>query len=465
MKTIAILLISIVTVFNLIAQDFTGQWNGLLKVRETKLRVVFHVTKTDDDFSTTMDSPDQGVKGIPVTKTTVENQIIKFEVANLRMEYSGELKGNVIVGTFKQGGSEFPLKLSREVIERATVMRPQEPQKPYPYYSEEVSFRNAEADISLSGTLTLPEQKGYFPVVVLISGSGPQNRDQELFGHKPFLVIADYLTRNGIAVLRFDDRGVGQSEGNILTATSADFATDVESAIAYLKTRKEIDKKKIGLIGHSEGGMIASMVAAKSDDINFIVSLAAPGIQGNQLLLLQQELIAKAMGISAADLKPHLERKATLFQMVIQSNDDQKLNTALTKIISESLVNDTSAVIPKGMTKEKFVSIQVDQITTPWMLYFLRFNPAMVLEQVKCPVLALNGEKDLQVPPKENLTVIENALKKGGNKQVTAKELPGLNHMFQTSKTGLPTEYATIQETFSPIVLNEIFIWIQGQLK
>lgn len=465
MKTIAILLISILTGFNLIAQDFTGQWNGLLKVRETKLRVVFHVTKTDDGFSTTMDSPDQGVKGIPVTKTTVENQIIRFEVANLRMEYSGELKGTEIVGTFKQGGSDFPLNLSRETTVKESIKRPQEPQKQVPYYAEEVTFRNAEADISLSGTLTLPEQKGCFPVVVLISGSGPQNRDQELFGHKPFLVIADYLTRNGIAVLRFDDRGVGQSEGNILTATSADLATDVESAVAYVKTRKEINKKKIGLIGHSEGGMIAPMVAAKADDVNFIVLLAAPGIQGNKLLLLQQELIAKAMGMPEADLKPHLERNATLFERVIQSNDDQKLITTLSNIISESFAKDSSAALPKGMTKEEFVSVQVNQIVTPWMLYFIRFNPAMVLERVKCPVLALNGEKDLQVPPEENLTAIENALKKGGNKQVTAKELPRLNHMFQTCETGLLTEYATIQETFSPIALNEILSWIQAQTK
>jgi uncharacterized protein len=466
MRTITIFLISILTIFNLTSQDFTGQWNGLLKVRETQLKVVFHVTKTDDGFSATMDSPDQGVKGIHVAKTTVDNSNIKFEIANPPIKYSGELKGNEIVGTFKQSRTELPLHLSREVVEIESVKRPQEPQKPYPYYSEEVSFRNSEADISLSGTLTLPEQDGCFPVVVLITGSGPQNRDEELFGHKPFLVMADFLTRNDIAVLRFDDRGVGQSEGNFITATSADFATDVESAIAYVKTRKEIDQKKIGLIGHSEGGMIAPMVAAKSEDVNFIVLLAGPGIQGNKLLILQQELITKAMGgISEADLKPHLERNAKLFEIVIQSNDDQKLKTDLTKIISESFANDTSIVLPRGMTKEEFVSIQVDQIVKPWMQYFLKFNPALVLEQVKCPVLALNGEKDLQVPPKENLTAIENALKRGGNNQVTAKELPGLNHLFQACETGLPTEYATIQETFSPIALNEILIWIQAQTK
>ncbi len=465
MKIITISLISIVTVFNLIAQDFTGQWNGLLKIREAQISVVFHVTKTDDGFISTMDSPDQGVKGFPVSKTTVDNMKIKLEVASFQIEYSGELKGNEIIGTFKQSRTELPLNLFRAMIQKESVKRPQEPQKPYPYYSEEVSFRNAEADISLSGTLTLPEQNGCFPVVVLITGSGPQNRDEELAGHKPFLILADFLTRNGIVVLRFDDRGVGQSEGNILTATSADYVTDVESAIAYVKTREEIDQKKIGLIGHSEGGMIAPMIAAKSEDVSFIVLLAGPGIQGNKLLLLQQELIAKAMGMTDADLKPHLERNATIFEMVIQSNDDQELKTALTQLMSDTFANDTSIVLPRGMTKEEFVSIQVNQVVRPWIKYFVKHDPALVLEQVKCPVLAINGEKDLQVPPKENLTAIENALKKAGNNQITIKELPGLNHMFQSCETGLPKEYETIQETFSPIALNEILIWIQAQTK
>ena len=313
--------------------------------------------------------------------------------------------------------------------------------------------------------MTLPKKDGIFPVVILITGSGPQNRDEELLGHKPFLIISDYLTKNEIAVLRYDDRGVGQSTGDFNTATSADFATDVESAIAYLKTRKEINKNKIGLIGHSEGGLIAPIVASKSKDVNFIVLLAGTGIQGDKLLLLQQELIAKANGVSEAEIEKTIQNNSKVIEMVVKSNDNQKLKTDLTKLINELLENEPNTEIPNGMSKEEFVSMQVNEISTPWMVYFMKFNPVITLEKVKCPVLAVNGEKDLQVPPKENLTAIKNALKKGGNKNVTTIEFPNLNHLFQECETGSPNEYATIEQTISPIVLKEITRWIKLQTK
>jgi pimeloyl-ACP methyl ester carboxylesterase len=465
MRTILILLITLLTSFPSAAQDITGQWNGILKVQGMQLRVIFNVSETDDGFSATMDSPDQGVKGIPVTHTTFDNPIINFEVSDAGINYDGTLNENEITGTFKQNGMEFPMNLSRSVLEKEITKKLQEPVKPYPYTVEEVSFENTEANISLSGTLTLPEKDGNFPVVILISGSGPQNRDEEILGHKPFLIISDYLTNNGIAVLRYDDRGVGQSEGDFNTATSADFATDVESAIAYLNTRKEINKEKIGLVGHSEGGLIAPMVASKSNDVSFIVLLAGPGIQGDKLLLLQQALIAKASGVAEADINIALETNAKLFELVMNSTDDQKLKADLTNVLNETLKNDSSIEIPGGMTKDEFLSMHLNQILTPWMLYFLKYNPAISLEKVKCPVLALNGEKDLQVPPKENLTALENALKKGGNKSVTIIEFPNLNHLFQECETGSPDEYATIEQTFSPKVLEEITKWIQLQTK
>lgn len=465
MRTFSILLITFLTSFTLKSQDITGQWNGVLKVQGTQLKLVFNVTKIDNGYSSTMDSPDQGAKGIPVTNTTFENFKIKFEIANARIEYNGELKENQIVGTFKQGGQEFPMNLSRKSIDKEVVKRPQEPTKPYNYYSEDVTFQNIKANISLSGTLTLPKKDGIFPIVILITGSGPQNRDEELFGHKPFLVISDYLTKSGIGVLRYDDRGVGQSKGDFKISTTADFATDVESAIAYLKTRKEINKKKIGLVGHSEGGLIAPIVAAKSKDVDFIVLLAGTGIQGDKLLLLQQELIAKANGVSETDIKKSIKRNAELFEMIVNSNDNQKLKTDLTNSINETLKNDTSTEIPNGMTKEEFVSTQVNQISSPWMQYFIKFNPATTLQKVKCPVLAVNGEKDLQVPPKDNLTAIKTALTKGGNKNITTMEFPNLNHLFQECKTGSPSEYATIEQTFSPTALEEIANWIKIQTK
>lgn len=466
MKKTALLIFVSLFSLTIFGQNITGQWNGALKVQGTQLRLVFNITKTDDGISATMDSPDQGAKGIPTTTTSFENSILKITIENAKIEYEGALgKDNIIVGTFKQGGQSFPMNLSKVVIEKEKLVRPQEPTKPYSYFSEDITFENKKAGIILAGTLTLPKNEGVFPVVILISGSGPQNRDEELLGHKPFLVLSDYLTKNGIAVLRYDDRGTALSKGDFKTATSADFATDVESAITYLKTRKEINKKKIGLMGHSEGGLIAPMVASKSKDVAFIVMLAGTGIQGDQILLLQQRLIGKASEVSDEDLQKNelLNRKA--FDIVNKSNSIEQLNIDLTNFIKQSLLDNKNAEKSKGMSEDDFVKLQVKQIANPWMQYFIKYNPAPTLEKVKCPVLAINGGKDLQVPPKENLEAIKKALAKGGNKKVTTKEFPNLNHLFQECKTGSPDEYATIEQTFSPIALTEIFKWIQTQTK
>jgi hypothetical protein len=465
MRNFIILLFALCILFSTKAQDISGTWNGVLKVQGTQLQLTFNVDKTESDFSATMDSPDQGAFGIPVTKTIFENNMIKFEVSKLLIVYQGELKENEIIGTFKQGGQEFPMNLSKNKIEKEIVKRPQEPSKPYPYRSEDITFQNEKANILLSGTLTLPEKEGNYPVVILISGSGPQNRDEELLGHKPFLVLADHLTKNGIAVLRYDDRGVGASKGDFNSATSADFATDVESAIAYLKTRKEINKKKIGLVGHSEGGLIAPMIASKSKDVNFIVLLAGPGITGAKILLLQQELIARASGASETDIKKTYDANKAVFDLVENTNDDQKLKEDLTKLLFASLENNQTMEIPEALTKEEYVSMQISKVLNPWMKFFLKYDPATALEKIKCPVLAVNGEKDLQVPPKENLSTIKNALTKGGNKKVSIIEFPNLNHLFQEAKTGNTSEYASIEQTFSPIALEAITNWIKIQVE
>jgi len=450
----------------LFGQNITGQWNGILKVQGTQLRVIFNINKTETGFSSTMDSPDQGAKGIPVTSTSFENQTLKLSVTNLNIEYEGIFgKDNIIVGNFKQAGMSFPMNLSREKIEKQKLVRPQEPKKPYSYYEEEVTFKNANAGITLAGTLTLPSKEGNFPAVILITGSGAQNRDEELMGHKPFLVISDYLTKNGIAVLRFDDRGTGASKGDFKTATTSDFATDVEAGVAFLKTRKEINKKKIGLIGHSEGGIIAPMVANNSKDVAFIVLLAGTGIPGDQLLLLQQELIGKASGLNDENLKKARMINHGAYEVVEKAKTTDQLKVDLTSYIKKSLAEGGNAFKPEGMTEDDFVKLQVSMMISPWMIFFLKYDPAIALEKVKCPVLALNGEKDLQVPSKENLEAIKKALAKGGNKKVTAIELPGLNHLFQECKTGLPAEYATIEQTFSPTALTEILKWIQRQTK
>lgn len=460
MKKLVIFFVMTLLVLGLNGQDISGQWNGALKVQGTQLRIVFNISKIDKGYTSTMDSPDQGAKGIPVTATTFENSKLKLEMVNLRAEFNGELKENQFEGTFKQNGTEFPMTLSREKIEKQTVKRPQNPVKPYSYYSEEVTFQNAKANIQLAGTLTLPKKEGRFPAVVLITGSGPQNRDEEIMGHRPFLVISDYLTRNGIAVLRFDDRGVAQSKGDFKTATTLDFATDVESAVAYLQTRKEINKNKIGLMGHSEGGIIAPMVASHSKVVRFIVMLAGTGLRGDKILLTQQELIARASGASNADIDQNREINTRAFELILKSQSDETIKSDLKAMLTEQEKIKPSPSKPNGMPTDDFIALQVNQTANPWMLFFIKYDPAPALEKVRCPVLAINGEKDLQVSSKENLPAIEKALKACGNKKVTIKEYPGLNHLFQECKTGLPTEYAQIEQTFSPKALEEITKWV-----
>jgi len=463
MKKLVIVVIFMMTFYGSFSQDITGQWNGALKVQGTQLRIVFNISKTGSGYTSTMDSPDQGAKGIPVTSTTFENSKLKLEITNLKFEYNGELKGKIIEGSMKQNGMEFPMNLSKETIEKQVFVRPQEPKKPYPYYSEEVTFQNPTANITLAGTLTLPQKEGLFSAVILVTGSGPQNRDEELMGHKPFLVLSDYLTRKGIAVLSYDDRGVGQSKGNFKTAITDDFASDAESAVAYLKTRKEINK--IGIAGHSEGGIIAPIVATNSKDVSFIVLLAGTGIRGDKLLLLQQELIARASGVGETDIKKTKEINSKVFDMILKSKSDATLKEDLRKYLAENLKSMPADSKPKGMSDEDFIALQLAQINSPWMLNFIRYDPVNTLEKVKCPVLAVNGDKDLQVPSKVNLPAIEKALKKGGNKKVTIREFPGLNHLFEECKTGLPAEYPLIEQTFSPIVMEEISKWILQQTK
>ncbi|MGE5521919.1 MAG: alpha/beta hydrolase family protein [Candidatus Dadabacteria bacterium] len=441
------------------AQEITGQWNGALKVSGIQLRLVFHITQTENGYASTMDSPDQNAKGIPVTTTLFNNPNLKLEITNLGVEYDGILKGRSIEGTFKQNGLAIPLALSKDSIAKTVQNRPQEPKKPYPYFEENVSFKNSTAHVTLAGTLTLPRKEGSYPVAILISGSGPQNRDEELLGHKPFLIISDYLTRNGIAVLRYDDRGTAQSTGNFNSSTTVDFASDVESAIAYLKTRKEINSNHIGLIGHSEGGLIAPMVAAQSKDVSFIVLLAGPGIPGHELVIEQQRLISKASGIPENTLDKQLRFNRKLVELVSNASNMDSLKRILNSYATEA-VKDDPELLPKGITPDAYVNLTVSRLATPWMQFFLNYNPVNSLEKVKCAVLALNGENDLQVPAKDNLEAIRAAFKRSGNKQVTIKHFPKLNHLFQNSKTGAPTEYATIEETFSPEVLDVMTKWI-----
>lgn len=350
-------------------------------------------------------------------------------------------------------------------ITSKTAKRLQEPSKPYPYISEEVTFQNAESSITLAGTLTLPSKNGNFPAVILITGSGPQNRDEEFSGHRPFLVLSDHLTRNGIAVLRYDDRGVGKSTGDFKSATTVDFATDVASAVGYLKTRNEINKERIGLMGHSEGGIVAPMVAAESNEVSFIVLLAAPGVEIRKVLMLQQELIPRALGASESDVQKSIAISEKGFQMIITSHDRQALKKDLAKLIEENFDDMPAVLRPPNMTKEQTIAMQSEYLSSPWYQNLLRYDPAPTLSKVTCPVLAINGEKDIQVTPRENLVGIRDALKKGGNLNVTTQELMNLNHLFQECETGSLTEYDKIEQTFAPIALTTISDWILKQVR
>lgn len=443
-------------------QDISGSWNGILKLPGTQLRLVLNLVKTGEGYSATLDSPDQGAKGIPVTTVDFSNPVLKLTMTNLNADYQGALDAeNNFKGIFKQNGQVFPLDLSRKVLEKEKVVRPQEPLKPYPYYAEEVKFENAKDKISLAGTLTLPKKEGVFPVVVLISGSGPQNRDEEIAGHKPFLVLSDYLTKNGIGVLRFDDRGTAASTGDFSLATSREFASDVEAAMSYLKTRKDINSKKIGLIGHSEGGLIAPMVAANSKDVAFIVLLAGPGLTGEQILTKQARLIGKASGVSDEALDQREAVNSKIYDVL-----KQKLSIEETRKKVGDVLKDAFATLPpdQAPSADQITALTertVNSVATPWFQYFITYDPIPTLEKVTCPVLALNGSNDLQVPPKEDLATIKAALEKGGNKNFIVKELPGLNHLFQESQTGSLDEYGKIEQTISPTALTEISEWIK----
>lgn len=452
-KTILIIITALLS-FIMNGQEITGQWNGLLKVPGTQLRVVFHVNKTEAGYGATMDSPDQKVTGIPMEKVSFDNSILKLEMPKAQISYEGTLnKDNIIIGKFTQGGRSLELNLSKEIIQKQAYARPQEPQKPYPYYTEDVKFENKTDKVVLAGTLSLPKKEGNFPAVILISGSGGQNRDAELLGHKPFLVLADFLTKNGFAVLRFDDRGIAASTGDLSKATTIDLSRDVQAGVDYLQNRKEINKKKIGLIGHSEGGVIAPIVAGNSTAIDFIVLLAGPGLHGDKLLLLQKELVERQSGVSENDIQKSQEIFKGAYDIITASSaNDEKLK----KNVEAYFTSKFNADYAKSLTA---------QITNNWMYYCLRMDPAVNLAKVKCPVLALNGSKDLQVPATLDLEAIKKTLLKAGNKNVTTKELPNLNHMFQECKTGSPEEYEKIEQTFSPLALEEISSWMVSQTK
>jgi pimeloyl-ACP methyl ester carboxylesterase len=438
-----------------------GTWVGPLKVGPIELRLALKIAVDDAGAMTaTLDSIDQGAKDIPVDAITLVDGTLTAELKIIAGKYEGKFddKENALVGTWTQGPQSLPLTL-KKTEGGIALKRPQEPKPPFPYRSEDVQFENSADDVALSGTMTLPEGPGPFPAVVLISGSGPQDRDEFLLGHRPFLVLADHLTRRGVAVLRYDDRGVGKSKGDFATATTEDFKRDAAAAVAYLKARAEIDPRRIGLCGHSEGGLIAPMVASESPDVAFIILMAGTGVTGEEILYRQGELIARSMGADDAAVATNLAFQKKLFAHMKENADREQLEEKLKELIGAIESEE------KRKTVEATLKAQAGMIDSPWFRTFLVLDPRVALRRVACPVLAINGEKDLQVDPDQNLPEIAAALKAGGNMDVTTVELVGLNHLFQTSKTGAVSEYGQIEETMAPAALEAIGEWVAEKTK
>jgi len=461
-----LLLVSFMLTNSLSAQNKTnknilpGSWLGKISTNGVDLRLIFNLKLNDkDSLIATADSPDQGAKNIPLGRVILNDKKLTIQAPTLMGEYNGTITGDsTIDGTWTQRGSTFTVNLNK-LKTAFSVNRPQEPKPPFPYTSEDVTFTNDKFNIKLAGTLTIPAGKGPFKTVIMITGSGAQNRNEELMGHKPFLVIADYLSRNGIAVLRYDDRGVGGSQGKYSEATSADLATDAEAAFHFLINNPKINQKEIGFIGHSEGGLIAPIVAASNHSVGFIVSLAGPGVTGQQIIVRQSEDISRLSGVKEEAIKETTETNKKLYSVLRKEKDNKLAETKILTIYKK--------ILEKKKTSNEDTEKAVNQLkltfganTYTWFRYFIMTDPAIFWKKVKCPVLALDGEKDLQVAADENLRDIEKVLRSSGNSSIKIVKLPGLNHLFQHCKTGLPAEYNTIEETFSPEALKIIADWI-----
>jgi pimeloyl-ACP methyl ester carboxylesterase len=432
-----------------------GDWDGTLQAAPgVKLRLAFHIKTGPHGTLATVDSVDQGANGLPVSGVSRAGSQVHLDLKQIAASFQGELapSGQAIAGQWTQMSLNKPLVLTRRPAGQAeaTLNRPQTPVKPYPYREEEVVFDNPSAHVRLAGTLTLPRGEGPFPVVVLIAGSGPNTRNEPIFGHQIFLVLADHLTRQGVAVLRYDKRGTGASTGDYAQATTLDFADDVQAGMAYLKSRKDIDPRHIGLIGHSEGGLIAPMVAARDPSTAFIVMMAGPGVNGADILMEQGRLISKAMGMDEGKIEKTSAVRAQMIAIVRAEKDSAKAAAKLRLALAQTAKAQGEP--------DSVVDAQISVINSEWFRFFFDYDPASALSKVRCPVLAINGSLDLQVPPAQNLPAIRAAL--AGDRDVEIDELPGLNHLFQTAKTGSLAEYAASEETIAPLAMDVMTHWI-----
>ncbi|MCZ6918771.1 MAG: alpha/beta fold hydrolase [Gemmatimonadetes bacterium] len=440
-------------------RSIEGRWTGSISVAGQVLPMAVHFTTEDAGVTAAIDI--QGATGVPLQSVSYDDPAVHFELqggAGMAV-FDGQHVADSIGGAFMQAGMAGTFAMTR-------AAEPEEPaatdDDPPPYRQEEVLFKNG--DVTLAGTLTLPATGGPHPAAVMITGSGAQNRDEELFGFKPFLVIADHLTRNGIAVLRYDDRGVGGSSGSVSESTTEDFAGDVIAAVHLLQARPDINGEQVGLIGHSEGGVVAPLAASRSPDIAFAVLLAGTAVTGEEIIYEQGELILRANGATDAQIARQRESQERLFRAIKTDTGWDDLEVALRADVRAGLDSmppeQRSAIADPDAYVAAQVQAQLGSARTPWFQYFLTYDPAVALRRIDVPVLALFGELDLQVPPAQNRPPMEEALRAGGNADYTIEVLPGANHLFITATTGSPTEYATLPKEFVPELLPTITEWL-----
>ncbi len=443
----------------------TETWKGVFKAGPREFDMQIRIFKDEKSkLHGKLDSFSEKLGELSIDIKDGDEQSFAFDMPITKAVYEGKFNASRdrIEGKWKQSGQEFELNFDKVALEETRSItptkRPQNPTKPYPYRELEVTFTNAADKATLSGTLTMPTKKGKYAAAILISGSGGQDRDESLLEHKPFLVLADHLTRAGFAVLRYDDRGIAKSTGDHITADSRDFARDTAAAVDFLKQQAEIDPTKIGLIGHSEGGLIAPIVATSRDDVAFVVMLAGPGVTGREIILNQTALIEAAEGASDEVRAVNHEFLMAALEQMSSTKTNDEIKTTLRSKFAE-LREELSEAHREEMSPAIFES-SVTPMLSPWFRYFLSYDPRPALTKLRCPVFALNGELDLQVDPKLNLPEIRKAFAASGNADVQVVELSGLNHLFQTAKSGSPSEYRTIDETMSPVALKAISEWL-----
>lgn len=424
--------------------DLVGAWESRIAVGGQSIRVVFRLLP---DGTALMDSPDQGARGLAAEAPVVENGVVRIAVPAIGGRFEGRLSDDrqTLTGALTQGGMSVPVVLQRGVLEQTTSARPQTPHPPFAYRSQDVAFDNPAAPgVRLAGTLTLPRGDGPFPAVVLITGSGPQDRDETILDHKPFAVWADALTKRGVAVLRYDDRGTGASTGDFAAATSADFATDARAALDWLGERPEIDRARIGLFGHSEGATIAPLVVQNGGGAAWIVMLAGPAVSGGDILIGQQRSLASAAGQTAEAIEAGAVHQREIMAAVARNAQD-----------GEATRREVEALLVAAGAPQSVAASSARSVSTPWVRWFVAHDPAASLEAARVPLLAVYGGKDLNVPAAQNVPVLTRL-----RPDADIVVLPGLNHLMQTAVTGLPTEYGDIEETLAPQAITTVVDWI-----